>query len=509
MMNSQPSKSIVPRDELAYNVKDLLVYCFQHWRSALVLMLVVGLLFGTMHGVSFYREELYNRELWSHSYKEYVDKANSGNFLSADEYSIISRGRQSDVVSAIDREYAKLVYDLDNSLLMKINPNAVATVTATAVILPGDPDDLTAVGNLLLAYRSALINGSYLDELAGSLSTKGEYLRELISVSIGGENEDISLESRLIRDRIRRYNDFQFPLSVYSAEYEKSILSSVLELRVIAADSDLAGTLMDAVLAELNALQPQLSRQVAEHTVSTLNRSLSVQSDRALMDTQLERQLSYSDFPALRNKYADRLYSISTPAVSSGSAQSAALKDGVKWAVISAVALFIVYGLLLCLRYFFSERPLTEIRFQQHYRLLPLAAFRSAPRTVYRRRGPFDRWLRRIDRMLAEESDSSAVYDMAAGNLRLYGGELHTVLISGAVPAADKEALAAALGERLAGTKFVVVSDLVDIRERLKLADADGVIFYESFDATRFPALNEELRLTECAGVRPLGSVFQ
>lgn len=508
-MNSQPSKTIVPRDELAYNVKDLLVYCFQHWRSALVLMLSGGLLFGLLRGVSTYREELFERERWSHSYEECLDKANTGEALSAEESSIISYGRQSDVVTAINRKYAKLSYDLDNSLLMQIDPNAVAVATATAVILPGDPDDLTAIGNLLLAYRSALINGAYLDELAVSLSTSGEYLRELISVSIGGETSDISLDSRLILERVRRYNSITSPFPADPTTEVSPERSSVLELRVIAAESDLAETLMDAVLAELDALQPQLSRRVAEHTVTTLNRARSVQSDRALMDAQLERHLSYSDFPALRSMYAERLYRIDIPAVSSGSAQSAALKDGIKWGVIGAVALFVVYGLLLCLRYLFSERPLTEIRFQQHYRLLPLAAFRSAPNAVYRRRGPFDRWLRRTDRMLMEECESGTVYDLAAGNLRLYGGELRTVLISGAAAAADKQALAAALSERLSSTKFVVVSDLVDIGERMKLAEADGVIFYESFHATRFPALNEELRLTECAGVRPIGCVLQ
>ena len=67
----------------------------------------------------------------------------------------------------------------------------------------------------------------------------------------------------------------------------------------------------------------------------------------------------------------------------------------------------------------------------------------------------------------------------------------------------------AGLMERLSGTECIVVTDLIDIRERLKLAGADGVIFFESYDATRFPALNEELQLTERAGVRVLGRVFQ
>lgn len=506
-MNATPSKTVVPRDELAYNVKDMLVYCFQHWRSALMLVLVGGLLFGLLEGSSTYRNELRNRELLSHSYEEYLAKANSGEALSPEAYSIIAYGRQANVVSAIDRKQWKLSYDLENSLLMQIDPTAVATATATVVILPSDTGDLTAAGNLLLAYRSALLNGSYLDELAASLSTSGAYLRELISVSIGGQST--SEDSVYIQDRIRRYMGFSYPLIYGSVEETQDILSSVLELHVIAADTGLAGQLMDTVLAQLDALQPQMNQSIAPHTVTVFNRNLTVQSDSALMDAQLERRLSYSDLPYLRNEYASRLSAIDIPAASAGSAQSAALKDGVKRGVIVGVALFLAYGLLLCLRYLFSERPLTEIRFRQHYRLLPLGAFRSAPSAVYRRRGFFDRWLRRSDRMLVEERDSAAVYDLTAGNLRLYAGELQKLLISGSASEADKQALAAALKERLPGAEFTVVPDLIDIHERLKLAEADGVIFFESFDTTRFPTLNEELRLTECAGVRVLGSVLE
>ena len=506
-MNSQPSKTIVPRDELAYNVKDLLVYCFQHWRSALVLMLLGGLLFGLLRGASTYREELYNRELLSHNYDEYLAMAENGEALSGDEYNHFDYLRRVAAIQAIDRKSAQISDYVDHSLLMQIDPEAVATAIATIVILPTDADDLTAVGNLLSAYRSALLNGAYLDELAESLSTKGEYLRELISVSINGEIK--ATDNDNIRDRIRRWNGYQFPFTDDYTRGRLTVPSSMLELRAVAAEPDLAEQLMDAMLSEMTALQSQFRLSVAPHTLSTLNRTIAVVSDSALMDTQLEQRLRLYDLPSFRTAYASSLYSMGIPSVSGSSAQSAALKDGVKWAVISAVALFIVYGLLLCLRYFFSERPLSEIRFEQHYRLLPLAAFRSAPRAVYRRRTFFDRWLRRTDRMLVDESESSAVYDLAAGNLQLYGGELHTVLISGAAPAADKQALAEALGERLSGTKFVPVSDLVDIRERLKLAGADGVIFFESFDATRFPALDEELRLTERAGVRPLGCVLQ
>ena len=507
MMNSHPPQSIVPRDELAYNVKDLLVYCFQHWRSAFVLMLVGGLLFGLLHGTSTYREELYNRELLSHNYDEYIAMADNGEALSGDELRHFDYLRRLAAINAIDRKSTQISDYVDHALLMRIDPEAVATVTATVVILPGESNDLTAVGNLLSTYRSALLNGSYLDELAESLSTKGEYLRELISVSINGEIK--ATDNDNIRDRIRRWNDYQFPFTDDYTRGRLTVPSSVLELSAIAANPELAEQLMDAMLSEMAARQSQFNLSVAPHTLSTLNRTIDVVSDSALMDTQLEQRLRLYDLPSFRNAYASALPNLNIPTVSNGSVQSTALTSGVKWGVIGAVALFVVYGLLLCLHYLFSERPLTEIRFQQHYRLLPLAAFRSAPRAVYRRRGLFDRWLRRTDRMLTEEAESSAVYDLAAGNLRLYGGQIHTVLISGAASTADKQALADALGERLSGAKFIPVSDLVDIRERLKLADADGVIFFESFDTTRFSALSEELRLTERAGVRPLGSVFQ
>lgn len=507
MMNSQHSKTIVARDELEYNVKDLLVYCFQHWRSALVLLLLGGLLFGFRQGQTVYRREVSSRELLSHSFEEYRAMSENGDSLSGAERNYLDYLRRIDAITAIDRKSAQITDYVDHALLMQIDPEAVATAEATVVILPGDSADLTAVGNLLVAYRSALLGGDYLDDLADALSTKSDYLRELISVSFNGEIK--ATDNDNIRDRIRRWNGYSFPFSDDYSRGRLTIPSSVLELRAIAATSELAEQLLDAMLAEMTALQSQFRQSVAPHTLSTLNRTIGVVNDSALMDTQLEQRLRLYDLPSFRYAYASSLYSMGIPSVSGSSAQSAALKAGVKSAVIGAVALFIIYGLLLCLRYLFSERPLTEIRFQQHYRLLLLAAFRSGPSAVYRRRGPFDRWLRRTDRMLVEESESGAVYDLAAGNLQLYGGELHTVLISGAASVADKQALADALGERLSGVKFVPVSDLVDIRERMKLADADAVIFFESFDATRFPTLSDELRLTERAGVRPIGCVLQ
>ena len=444
-MNSLKSKSIVPRDELAYNVKDLLVYCFQHWRSALVLMLVGGLLFALPGGVSAYRRELRNRELLSHNMDEYIAKAENGGELSGDERSYLDYLRKVFAITAIDRKSAQIADYVDQSLLMQIDSAAVDTVCATVIILPEKSDDLTAVGNLLLSYRDGLLNGDYLDVLAETLSTKSEYLRELISVSFNGEIK--ATDNDNIRDRIRRWNGYQFPFSDDYTRGKLAVPSSVLELRAIASGADLAEQLMDAMLAEMTVLQPRFCLSVAPHTFSTLNRTHAVVSDSVLADTQLEQRLRLYDLPALRSEYASRLFQTDVPAVSSGSALSAALRSGVKRGVIAAAVLFLGYGLLLCLYYLFSDRALTEIRFRQHYRLLPLSAFRSAPCAVYRRRGPFDRWLRRSDRMLVDACESAAVYEMAAGNLRLYGGELHTVLITGAAPAADKQALAAALEE--------------------------------------------------------------
>ena len=289
MMNSHPSKSIVPRDELAYNVKDLLVYCFQHWRSTLILMLVGGLLFGLLHGTSTYREELYNRELLSHNYDEYIAMADNGEALSGDERNHFDYLRWLAAINAIDRKSTQISDYVDHALLMQIDPEAVATATATIVILPTESDDLTTVGNLLSVYRSALLNGSYLDKMADSLSTKGEYLRELISVSINGEIK--ATDNDNIRDRIRHWNDYRFPFTDDYTSGKLNVPSSVLELRAIAAEPDLAEQLMDAMLSEMTALHSKFDLSVAPHTLSTLNRTIDVVSDSALIDTQLEQRL--------------------------------------------------------------------------------------------------------------------------------------------------------------------------------------------------------------------------
>lgn len=509
-MNSLKSKTIVPRDELEHNVKDLLVFCFQHWRSALVLMLSAVLLFGLIGGVSAFRREELARELLSHSYDEYLAKLDNGESLSGDEHRYLSALRQNEAVNAIDRKAAQITSYLDHSLLMRIDPRSVSSANTTVVLLPDDPGDQNAIGNLLLTYRGAILGGAYLDNLAETLGTKSEYLRELISVTVGaaielpdGSGRSISIDSSYLMERIRQSKGISYPFYYDSIDGVRSFPSSVLELRVIAATPELAAQIMDAILAELNVQQPQMAKNVAPHTLRTLNHGIFMENDSSLMDSQLERRLSLSDLPQLRSTYAT--WASQPAGASGGSVLSAAMKGG----AVAAVAIILGYCLLLCLRYLFSERPLTEIRFQQHYRLLPLAAFRSAARAVYRRRTAFDRWLRRADRMLVDENESAAVYELAAGNLQLYAGELHSVLITGSAAIADKQALAAALGERLESTNFVAVSSLVGIHERLKLAGADGVIFFESFDTARFPSLSEEILLTERAGVSVLGSVLQ
>lgn len=465
-------------EEVGVSLKDVLVYCFLHWRSAIVVVLVGAILGGGYYGLK-------SRPASTPAAVEEAEEE-----LSTDE----------GVLYALDSQrenLAQLSGYLESSLLMRIDPNNEYVSRATLLISAPSQTSSQMLDALVSHYVTGLTTTPALDDLADEMGTTSAFLRELISTERG----DI--------EQINNFTGGESSASTTVIQQQDDTLgarAATLTVTVIGSTEEEASSIRDALLSELDGVHDDAMASIAAHNLSVASQQDFTTVDYALLQRQVERANAVSSAQTTLTNNEKNAPSEETvaAAASTGISKRALLKG----ALLSGVAAFLLYGFVLCLRYVLDGSPVMRGQVEARYALPEVGSYAYGAEAFYRGTTGFDRWLRRLSG-LEDAPEPAAVAEMVAANVRLYAEGAQTVLVSSSVASERAAELVEALSVRLDDRTVALANDLVSSPgARTQLKAADAVLFVEEYGTSTYESIDAEITLASETGKSPLGLVM-
>ena len=515
--------------ETEIDLKDMFIYCFLHWRSALVLCLIFGLLIGAVQGYRSYKSTVASNaaaqkqietqiaeeaaEAEKEAEKSPDEAALDLAFVSSSESLQNAVGRAAritrlknnvvDVWNAIQSQ-EKFIKE---SAMMKLDPDNLSKTISSIMISAASSNDTFDPGILLPEYKNELFYSGTLAQIARSetLGMKESDILPLIEFSYP-------------------YPSYQ-DKSIYS---EKSGSDSALfYISAKGRDASASEEIMSSLLSALPLAQQKISASTGVvHSVSVLSTYTVTTSDdsiKAYQETQKQKLESlYTKFDQAQDNLTKALSSKEDTAAEKELSQSteekiavvitsplkAFAKNTVKWSVIGAVIVFLLYGLFLCILYALG-RPKTLSSLSGRFPLRLLGGIRDAEKKLYNGKTRFDGWLRKMAG-INPERDEEKVYDMISSNLSVFCGEEESFIIAGSDTKEHREILCRELSRRMPKKTFTAPSDILsDPASRNLLGECDAIIFSEIYGKCTNRGLQEELSLISGTGIKVAGMITQ
>lgn len=463
-MNNKNS-SILRDEDVEISLKDLLAFCFLHWRSAIVLCLVAGCLLGGYKGVNTYKSS------------STADKA----------ISAPPKGSTEEVLKEYQEQIKSEEEYLNHSELMNIDATNESYSQVT-MLITSDQLNTSVLSSLKSSYIAHFEKGAFLKKVAKEYKLDPKYINELVSVKNITTNSDAMLNPDT---NSINYNQF-FSQLVNST-------SSSLTISVIASNEKTSEGILNAIIDEANTFNVSLSKDFGAHQISFVSRVYTVLYDKDTSSAQtrsiksvLDTKASYKDYAT---KFQDEL-SANTPVISdANSAHKQAVKTGIKWFLTGALGIFLVYGFVLCIVYITSAKPITREQFYSRYGLFALGSFTDGRKNLYKNSSRFDKWLRKT-MGLHTILDLDEVYDLISANLNVYQNDKKSFVLIGAVNDNMKNEIADELSQKMDNCEFTVCQDLLnEPTARLSLSKADAIIFVEKYGASNYEDIDREIAL--------------
>ena len=510
---------IINEDETEINIKDLLTYCFLHWRKALALMLIAGILLGGLMGglegmktaklAAAYQEYLDDPQALMAKQQNTIFAQKNGIVLPEDEMltseeqrileevaTVDSINNLNDIITQSRRDLMTLTEYYNNSVLMTVTPQAVPTAEADIMITVPDGAPANAVNVLIAAYEDYLKNGNYLDVFSMEFDLDKTYLKELISITdMTFGNIDESSNQSGNRDIT---TDVDVNFSVTSGSDGSRV--GLIIIKAIGRDEDMALAILDRILEEIDFYRDATIENVCDHTTTVVNLFINKINDERIQNLQTETSEQLVTLQENLEIYVRSLKNLQKQnddliVNSMNELPNAALegtKTGVKFGAIAAVAAFLFYALVLVVRYIVSAIVLTKSQFINRFALFDLGSTRDGEAVLYKHNGKSDKKIRAKGRI--GEDGRDAVKD-AISNLAVYGTDIKSVLVIGTGYAVK------GLKDQIKDKKVYTADSLTqDANARKLLLDVDSVILEVRYGITKFEDIKEQIELIELAG---------
>lgn len=240
-------------DEQEIDLKDLMFAVFHKWRPVILVAVICGLLLGGVKGYMTYKsqsdpEVRKEADLTYSADLELYEK-------NKETYEREIENLRTDIINQQDY--------LDNSIWINMSPYDVGEarvdlyVSTGYEIMPGMTyQNRDYTDTILQAYQSMLTSSAVMEDVAKKVGTESRYLKELVTVTIGTIGTNGNQFSRLLT------------IDVYHTSKEE------------------AKKVLDAFLDHVNEMQGQITASIGEHTVSTVNESVSTLVNLDLADLQ-------------------------------------------------------------------------------------------------------------------------------------------------------------------------------------------------------------------------------
>jgi hypothetical protein len=468
---------LVPDEDSEIDISELVHYILRHW----VPVLLSGIIFACLLGGYKVSKALGQSKTAMIENETEAEEENAAYTAESELYSNAGMNLKTSAIGQNDY--------LSHSTLMKIDPYNVPTADA-AIIITTRTKDKTIAPLLANEYRSELLEGEYLENLAESTGTETvPFLRELIDISAGSVTGNAMVnasdngngQSVIVSTGGQpAVNEAGQPAASDDSDSD-SIDIARYEVRVttVGKDQDQADAILDGVLEEAEKFGKTLADNYTfKTTVSDKRSYLTVDGDL------LSRQQSFyyalyqtNDYKGKVKSYQDGLAKPETTA----DAAATGLASIDKKSLIKYAGLGFIIGIFLLALYY-------TFRYLRNDRLISYSDL--CDRFILKDMGSYDK--------------SSESVSMIMANLRNYAADVKRILLVGTAGDEVVKELQSVLksqnpdGEILSGGDILTSSEA-----RLRLAEADAAILIEKKGTSRYSEIARETEILNNAD-RPI-----
>ena len=430
-------------DEQEIDLKDLMFAVFHKWRPVILVAVICGLLLGGVKGYMTYKsqsdpEVRKEADLTYTADLELYEK-------NKETYEREIENLRTDIINQQDY--------LDNSIWINMSPYDVGEarvdlyVSTGYEIMPGMTyQNRDYTDTILQAYQSMLTSSAVMEDVAKKVGTESRYLKELVTVTIGTIGTNGNQFSRLLT------------IDVYHTSKEE------------------AKKVLDAFLDHVNEMQGQITSSIGEHTVSTVNESVSTLVNLDLADLQKKQSQKQTELDELEEPKKE------------DSSKRAALKSAIKFGLVGGFGGAFLVAFIVCVAFLMGDKVYSSRELKERYKVKILGKL-SAGKKV----GAIDAWLNRLEGR-ACNVDEAVEYKLIAANVENYAGDMKKILVTGSADAGvlahAVEALKSELGEIQVVAGNNMLEDVQTVRE---LPECDGVILVEQCGVSKYSVVEAEI----------------
>ncbi len=436
------------------DLKDLMFAVFHKWRPVILVAVICGLLLGGVKGYMTYKsqsdpEVRKEADLTYSADLELYEK-------NKETYEREIENLRTDIINQQDY--------LDNSIWINMSPYDVGEarvdlyVSTGYEIMPGMTyQNRDYTDTILQAYQSMLTSSAVMEDVAKKVGTESRYLKELVTVTIGTIGTNGNQFSRLLT------------IDVYHTSKEE------------------AKKVLDAFLDHVNEMQGQITASIGEHTVSTVNESVSTLVNLDLADLQKKQSQKITDLNDSLQEKQTELDELEEPK-REDSSKRAALKSAIKFGLVGGFGGAFLVAFVVCVAFLMGDKVYSSRELKERYKVKILGKL-SAGKKV----GSIDTWLNRLEGR-ACNVDEAVEYKLIAANVKNYAGDMKKILVTGSVNAGVLAHAAEALKSELGEIQVVAGNNMLeDVQTVRELPECDGVILVEQCGVSKYSTVEAEI----------------
>lgn len=437
------------------------------WKAMIIASVFIAILLGAYAIISGVSESRDNYANW-----EQVVQIRDGKL----KYSNSMEKAELDNVTIIKKISDQQEY-LDKSIYINLDPydincaEAEYYISTDYKILPGmDYQNIDYTDTIARSYVSLLGNADIMNEIAEKFGTQNRYLKEIL---------DIYVSNR------------------------------ILTIKVIHSDSDTAQQILESVVSYLPSIGDDITKNIAEHSLGMINKTLFSYIDLNLIDRQNEQNALLQSLNQTKTEN-DNIIDDATYKLRELGKDEIALngdtnlvKKTIKYillGIIAGILLVYVYG---CVIYVISDRIYIGNEIAERFGLKIVGKLASG-----KNKNAVDRCISKAE---GRSYDNTSIinYQIIAENIMGMKDKYSSIYITGSISDVEIKNLSKKIIPLLTGINIKAGSDIFNNPEAVKgLSESEAVLLVEQCGISRYSVILEEINKAEWFGKPVIGFVI-
>ena len=461
------------------NLKDLLCFILKHTKALIIIAFIFGI---AGFGYSAYNQ----KKSASTPSVSVLDTTQMLPGESEEEYS--NRVANVERANAIMDNIATLTSQVDiqnkylcDSVYMQIDPLNVAT-SRLQIVIACDNDIVGGIESIYNAYSVDITKGDYLDSVADELDYSTGAVQELIGVNL---------------------------TSTYLTYSDSQEQIGTLNIMVVGPSIDETELIMDAVIAEIDSIYPELNSSVTQHTLSIVGRQCSIGYDATVKKNQFDAVTTLNTIQNQINNLNNNLDSIAKTLGMTDRADfyvsaisvnnSFSIKTCIKYSLVGLVFGLVLVAGILVLLYLFGRRIVSQAQFFSLFRGIDCIGVCKPSGKSNRLQSALDRWS--SDNNSMSEESTNSIISANFGNLTI---GVNRVLVTGTV---DSESVRESI-KKLGITGDVKLNMFSDLTVLPAASKYDGIVLIEKRGVSEKKLVKEQINLLKNSGTKIIGAII-